>query len=58
MDTKIIIRFDDISPNMDWDNFLYIKDNLKNLGIRCLLGVIPQNKDENLLKYKFKDKFF
>ena len=26
MSTKIIIRFDDICPTMNWDIFLYIKE--------------------------------
>ena len=58
MDTKIILRFDDICPNMNWDSFLYIKEHLMQLGIRSLLGVIPDNQDKKLLTYEYKDKFF
>ena len=55
MDTKIILRFDDICPNMNWDSFLYIKEHLMQLGIRSLLGVIPDNQDKKLLTYEYKD---
>ena len=58
MHTKIIIRFDDICPNMAWDTFLYLKKKLEELSIKSILGVIPQNKDEKLLNYQFRDNFF
>ena len=58
MSTKIIVRFDDICPNMDWEKFFYIKIKLHDLGIRSLLGVIPENKDKSFLKYPKKEDFF
>lgn len=58
MSTKIIIRFDDICPTMNWDIFLYIKENLIKHGIKSLLGVIPNNKDKNFTNYKNQDNFF
>ena len=58
MATKIIVRFDDICPNMDWEKFIFIKNNLKDLGIRSLLGVIPSNKDKSFLNYEYKENFF
>ena len=58
MSTKIILRFDDICPNMNWDSFIYLKKNLIKLGIRSLLGVIPDNQDKFLLTYKYKERFF
>ena len=58
MSTKIILRFDDICPNIDWEKFLYIKKRVQDLGIRSLLGVIPENKDESFLKFRHKDDFF
>ena len=58
MSTKIIIRFDDICPNMNWDSFLYIKESLNKLRIKSLLGVIPNNKDKSFTNYKNQDNFF
>ena len=58
MPTKIIVRFDDICPNLDWEKFSYVKTKLQDLGIRSLLGVIPENKDKSFFKYPHKDNFF
>ena len=58
MDTKIILRFDDICRNMNWVSFLYIKEHLMQLGLRSLLGVIPDNQDKSFLKYEYKENFF
>tara|TARA_B100000886_G_scaffold61657_1_gene38188 strand:+ start:1360 stop:2115 length:756 start_codon:yes stop_codon:yes gene_type:complete len=58
MSTKIIVRFDDICPNLNWEIFLIIKKELQDLGIRSVLGVIPDNKDESFLKYEYKENFF
>ena len=49
MSTKIIVRFDDICPNLNWEIFLLIKNKLQDLGIRSLLGVIPDNQDKSFL---------
>ena len=58
MSTKIIVRFDDICPNLNWDKFLLIKNKLQDLGIRSILGVIPDNKDKSFLKFEHKENFF
>tara|TARA_S200000501_G_scaffold375714_1_gene428474 strand:+ start:1821 stop:2582 length:762 start_codon:yes stop_codon:yes gene_type:complete len=58
MPTKIIIRFDDICPTMNWDIFLFIKEKLHQLGIKSILGVIPNNKDKLLSNHKNQDEFF
>ena len=58
MNTKIIIRFDDIYPTMNWDIFLYIKKRLEILNIKSLLGVIPHNKDIDLDYFYRKEDFF
>ena len=47
MSTKLIIRFDDICPNLNWEIFFLIKKELQDLGIRSVLGVIPDNKDKS-----------
>ncbi len=47
---KIAVRLDDITPDMDWDKFLAFKEILDRYGIKPLIGVVPDNRDENLHK--------
>lgn len=46
--TKIGIRFDDITPTMNWNNFYKIQKVMDELSIKPLLGVVPDNRDDNL----------
>ena len=56
--TGLVIRFDDICENMKW-NFMEKCENLfDELNIKPILGVIPNNKDKELLKYKKKHNFW
>lgn len=45
---KIAVRMDDITPDMDWEKFLSFKEILDTHDIKPLIGVVPENKDENL----------
>ncbi len=45
---KIAVRMDDIVPHMDWERFLKMKELLDAHGIRPLIGVVPDNRDEQL----------
>ena len=45
---KIAVRLDDITPDMDWEGFLCFKELLDRYQVKPLIGVVPQNKDENL----------
>ena len=45
---KIAVRLDDITPDMDWKRFLAVKEILDSLQIKPLIGIVPDNKDENL----------
>ena len=47
---KIAVRLDDITPDMDWDRFLKFKAILEKYRIEPLIGVVPDNKDDNLMK--------
>lgn len=49
---KIAIRLDDITEDMDWQKFLRFKGLLDLYGIKPLLGVVPDNKDD-LLKISY-----
>lgn len=43
-----IVRFDDITPGMNWDNFFKVKKTLEKYNIVSVLGVVPSNQDPNL----------
>lgn len=45
---QIAIRMDDITPDMDWERFWAIKEILDELNIKPLIGVVPDNRDDNL----------
>ena len=48
MSMKIAIRMDDITPDMNWENFLRFKRLCDQHQIKPLIGVVPDNQDENL----------
>lgn len=45
---KIAVRLDDITPDMDWERFFQFKKLLDHYQVKPLIGVVPDNKDENL----------
>lgn len=45
---KVAVRLDDITPDMDWERFLAFKKLLDQYGIKPLIGVVPDNQDDNL----------
>lgn len=45
---KILLRFDDICPTMNWAQWDRAKALLDNRGATALLGVIPDNQDSAL----------
>lgn len=47
---KITVRLDDITPDMDWERFLKFKALLDHYQVKPLIGVVPDNRDENLVK--------
>ena len=51
MPANYILRLDDIAPNMHWRNFGYVRDACQAVGVKPLLGVIPENQDPQLLQY-------
>ena len=48
MTVKYILRLDDISPNMAWSLFSRLEEKLNLLGIKPVLGVVPDNQDSAL----------
>jgi len=54
----LLLRFDDIAPNMNWAlmdkcEVLFLKYNIKPV-----LGVVPDNQDEELLSFPFRNNFW
>ena len=45
---KILIRFDDIAENMNWDLMNKCEILFDELNIKPVMGVIPNNKDKDL----------
>ena len=56
--SKILIRFDDICPTMDWKQFCHACDLMDKYGIKPLIGVIPDNKDCDLFIDEENKKFW
>ena len=44
---KYIFRLDDISWDMNYENFKRIKQLFTDYGIKPIIGVIPKNEDPN-----------
>ena len=55
---KILIRFDDINPSMDWESWGMALSLLDKHAIKPLLGVVPECKDEELLIDKPRSDFW
>ncbi|MEG2231226.1 MAG: DUF2334 domain-containing protein [Lachnospiraceae bacterium] len=58
MSCKIAVRIDDITQDMDWESFEKFKALLDRYGIKPLLGVVPDNKDEHLRRGKTKTDYW
>ena len=56
--TGILIRFDDIAPNMNWEMMDRCKNLLDTLDIKPVVGVIPNNKDKELLSFPKREGFW
>ena len=56
--TGILIRFDDIAPNMNWEMMDRCQEILDHYNLKPVMGVIPNNKDNELLKYPLRKNFW
>jgi len=56
--TGILIRLDDIAENMNWDLMKKSELLFDKHKIKPLLGVIPNNKDSQLLTYPKRNNFW
>ena len=55
---RILIRFDDIAENMNWHLMEKCEKIFDELNIKPVMGVIPNNKDKDLLVYPKKENFW
>lgn len=55
---KITIRVDDITPDMNWNNFNRFREIMEKLKIKPLIGVVPDNHDELLTIDEPQDDFW
>lgn len=55
---KIAVRMDDITPDMNWDNFSFFRDLFDKSGITPLLGIVPKNSDKNLQIEPEREDFY
>ena len=56
--TGFLLRLDDIAENMKWEYMEEIEAIFDKHNIKPVLGVIPNNKDPELLSYPKKEKDF
>lgn len=55
---RLLIRIDDIAPNMNWAIMKKIDKLFTEKNIKPVLGIIPSNKDKQLLKNSFNKNFW
>lgn len=55
---KILIRFDDICPTMDWDEWGKAESLLEEKGVVALLGVVPDCQDPDLMIDEPREDFW
>ncbi len=56
--TGMLIRLDDIAENMNWDLMEKCENLFDENKIKPLLGVVPNNKDGELLTFKKNENFW
>tara|TARA_B100000029_G_C17386631_1_gene891828 strand:+ start:262 stop:1017 length:756 start_codon:yes stop_codon:yes gene_type:complete len=56
--TGILIRIDDIAENMNWDLMEKCEVLFDKYNIKPILGVIPNNQDQELMNYPKKANFW
>jgi len=57
-DTGLLIRFDDIAENMNWDLMDKCEKLFSDYNIKPVIGVIPNNKDKDLLSFPYRKDFW
>ena len=55
---KCAFRLDDITPDLNWDNFEALKEIFDKYHITPLLGVVPDNRDAHLQVGTYREDFW
>ena len=55
---RLAIRLDDITADMNWENFIRVKEILDKYDVKPLIGVVPDNKDPKLSVGKKREDFW
>lgn len=55
---KILIRFDDLCPTMDWEMWLKADKVLRDHNVKPLLGIVPDCKDPELEIMEEREDFW
>jgi len=58
MPAKYLYRIDDITPEMDWDNFWPYINLFKKYNVKPLIGIVPDNRDPKLCKGEKRQDFW
>ena len=56
--TGLLLRIDDVAENMNWKFMDKCEVLFDEMNIKPLVGVIPENKDQDLLKYPNNTNFW
>jgi predicted deacetylase len=56
--TGLLLRMDDIAENMNWNFMDDCEKVFDEINVRPLIGIIPENKDPELLKYPKNSNFW
>ena len=56
--TGILIRIDDIAENMNWDIMKKSELLFEKYSIKPVIGVVPNNQDNEFLEFPKKDDFW
>ena len=57
-ESTFLVRFDDICPTMNWSTWLKIDELLEKLGIKPIIAVIPNNRDQKFYIERGKEHFW
>ena len=56
--TGLLIRIDDVAENMNWKLMKKSEALFEEYSIKPLVGIIPNNKDKDLLKFEKINNFW
>ena len=56
--TGLLIRIDDVAENMSWKYMDKCEKLFEELKIRPLVGIIPENRDPDLLRFPKNNNFW